>query len=176
MRWLWLSLALAACGTASEGVSSSTSPVLGAEESGDGGASPDAAAPPIGALPSIDETPIVLGGPAHRVTYSPDAPFTAIAFTATAGQEIGFLVDSRTAGAKPAVWITDNHFVSIAQRNTGAGSVFVRFTAERTGIHYLVLREVALQPSTFLIRSFAFAPRPPPPPPPPPADEDAGAE
>lgn len=172
MRWLWLGIALAACGTASEGVSTSTATILGAEAETDGGttdASADAdtdAGPtmPTDPLPSVDDSVVTIPGPSHRVNYTPAAPFTAIMFTATAGQDVGLLVDTRTGGAKPAAWVTDNQFVSIVSKNTGSGSVFLRFTADRTGLYYLVIRERALQPATFLVTPFDFTP------------PDAGAE
>jgi hypothetical protein len=150
MRWLWLGLALAACGTATEGVSTSTSSILETESETDAGSA--------GPLASVDESPLAIPGDARRVTYSPNAPFTALVFAATQGQDLGFLVDTRTVGAKPAVWITDNQFVSIVSKSTASGSAFVRFTANRTGLYYLVLRERTLQPSTFLVTTFDFTP------------------
>ena len=160
MRWLWLGLALAACGTATEGASSSTSAVLATEADADGGTSVDAGpAPPTDPLPSVDDSVLAIPGAAHRVTYHPEAPFTAIMFTATVGQDIGLLVDTRTVGAKPAAWVTDNQFVSIVSKNNGSGSVFLRFTADRTGLYYLVIRERTLQPATFLVTPFDFTPQ-----------------
>lgn len=150
MRWLWLGLALAACGTATEGVSTSTSSILETDSKTDAGSA--------GPLASVDESPLAIPGDARRVTYSPNAPFTALVFAATEGQDLGFLVDSRTAGAKPAVWITDNQFVSIVSKSTASGSAFVRFTPDRTGLYYLVLRERTLEPSTFLVTPFDFTP------------------
>jgi hypothetical protein len=153
MRWLWLGLALAACGTAAEGASTTTSSILSNEAETaetDGGSA--------GPLASVDESPLAIPGAARRVTYSPDAPFTALIFAAKEGQDLGFLVDTRTAGAKPAVWITDNQFVTIVSKSTASGSAFVRFSPNRTGIYYLVLRERTLQPSTFLVTPFDFTP------------------
>lgn len=157
MRWLWLGIALAACGTATEGVSTSASTILGTEVDPDGGTDAGPATP-TDPLPSVDESVLAIPGASRRVSYTPAAPFTAVMFTATAGQDIGLLVDTRTTGAKPAAWITDNQFVSIVSKNTGSGSAFLRFTADRTGIYYLVLRERTLQPSTFLVTPFDFTP------------------
>ena len=157
MRWLWLGFCLAACGTAAEGVSTTTSSILENEAETDGGAT-DASAPDPGPVASVDESPLTIPGGERLVTYSPNAPFTALMFAATEGQDLGFLVDTRTAGAKPAVWITDNQFVTIVSKSTTSGSAFVRFSPNRTGIYYLVLRERTLQPSSFLVRTFDFTP------------------
>lgn len=166
MRWQWLSLALVACGTASEDLATSTSPALTAEEAADAGSS-------VGPFASVDETPLTIAGPARQVVYTPSAPFTALSFVAKEGQDLAFLVDSRTDGAKPTVWITDNQFVTLASKAATSGTAFVRFQANRTGIFYLVLREATSAPSMFLIQSFDYTPPPPPPPEP---EEDAGAE
>lgn len=158
MRWLWLSLVLVACGTASEDVSTSTAPVLAAEEAADAGPGPTPPVDPVVPLASVDDAPLAIPGPARTVAYSPDAPFTALSFVASVGQDIAFLVDSRTDGAKPVVWITDNQFVSIAANASVSGSAWVRFRANRAGIFHLVLREATAKPTTFRVRSFDFTP------------------
>jgi hypothetical protein len=161
MRWLWLGVALAACGTASEDVATSNATVLATDDT-------DAAVPPA-PLGSIADEPLALDGRSHPVAYSPDAPFTAFPIEAEAGHVITFLVDSRTPGAKPAIWLTDDRFVTLASSSTGAATVFVSYSVETTGTLYLVLREASAKKASFLITPRDHAP------PPPPAAEDAGA-
>ena len=87
---------------------------------------PESDAGPAAPLAAIDTTPLTLDGAGRLVSYSPAAPFNAFTLSATAGTKLRILVDARTAGTKPEIFLTNAGFVTLSSSSTGSGTAFLR--------------------------------------------------
>ncbi len=140
----------------------------------------DASAP--AATFGIDPVPLVFDGRDREVTYSPAAPFVAFEVHASAGASLAIIVDARTRGARPSVWLTDASFRTVASSATGQGTAFLTYDVPEAvaGKLFLVLRDASFREGRFVIHGTGGDPETAPAAdagtrePAPPAETDAG--